>query len=73
MSPPPFFGVKGCANNKVDTPRSGSDLGDLSPGREVQSSSCHSTAGKFLFVNETNFKIWRRTRYCLPVSGLGSL
>lgn len=56
MSPPPFFGVKGCANNKVDTPRSGSDLGDLSPGREVQTSSCHSTAGKFCLLMKPTLK-----------------
>lgn len=32
----PLFGVKGCANSKVNSPRSGSDLNDLYPSLEVQ-------------------------------------
>lgn len=46
MSLPPFFGVNGCANSRVDTPRSDNDLSDFCLGLEVQTSSCHRTFGK---------------------------
>lgn len=33
----PFFGVKGCAHSKVDSPSSGSNHDDLCPGLVVSS------------------------------------
>lgn len=59
----PFFGVKGCAHSKVDSPSSGSYC--LCPGLFVSSEFLSPHCWEVLSVNEASFDKRRRRRLVL--------